>query len=1292
MASSSVIVSVKPAILQRDGFIYTRMDDTHEALRWQPIAPASTAQPPAPLEAQTLLIPRLKSHCGSKEPNPALPSGGATSGCCSTIKDAATKKEETSEAITQSHASVSLRSEAKGGCCLSMPDATNEQRSWGSKNYKGEMSAEPKGSTEPNTALSSEAKSGCCSNKSDTVTRKEAGCGRNPTWASAEIQAPCYSESLPSEAKGVCCSIKRDATTEKKAEVSAETKGGCHSAMPDATDTQKPGCCRKKKEETSAEAKGSTEPNYALLSEAKSGCCSTKNDAAAEKDAGCGKIKVEAKGLCGSKALPSEQNGGCCNKEMQPVIAEEAKADFSARPTHSAPLIQVKGSCCSTTKITSACLESASPTNCRSVSPSSEIRISKSSSVVLKIADILVIELSVEGMTCADCATLVETSVLKLGGVSNLSLSVITALLTAELDLSVHPTPDRIIACIQSLGFQCSLNEAKIQEAGKAKKEDAPSVQLYFPLAGNEDLDDVLKALHQLSGVTSVSSTQNSLRVVYNPEIIGARSIRNSIIPFGIDREPSNHSSSPNAHSTSDTWKHRMFIALFFAVPVLLLVFILPNWPSVKQLLTKPAINSCSAVTLVVWALATPIQFYVALPLYDSAYRVARYGKTLNIDSLIVLSTSFAYLYSVSIAIASMAGSNYSSETFFDTSALVVTLITVGRYMESVAKGKAADCLSALMHLQTDLALIASPRLQINDALPNYGVLEFKSMHVSLIERGDIMKILPASRIPTDGTVVSGESEADESTVTGEARPVAKSVGENVIGGTLNLGGLLLAKVERIPGENMLSSILLLVQNAQSSKAAIQRIADRVALYFVPSIVGLTIFVFVLWLSLALRGVLQLDGQSPLSFALRFALATLVISCPCAIGLAVPTAIVAASGVGAKLGVLFKTGPAMEACHKIDTVVFDKTGTLTQGLPNVSAWKVIHAKYSSQEFWKLVGSIEQCSTHAIAKRVAEYASQYANAWYSVDEFHSIAGRGLQCSIAGDEVLVGSQECMQENNVTYFPESSQFQATIDWKIFLDEVHLSCATSSTLMFIAVNKKLIGWVALQDFPKKESARVIRHLQDQGIQVWVLSGDNQAACDTVGIQLGIPHQQIRGQLLPGDKADIVKELQDVGRIVGMVGDGVNDSPALTAATIGFAVSRSSDVAMGAANVVLMQDDLSLVVHAIELSRATNRRILLNFAWAFMYNVIAVPFAAGLFFPGLHLSIPPAFAGLSELLSSLPVVLLSVLLRYFKPSFQASKGKGDDGEEDRYEDDQDETDHLMGCYDDQAAIPLTSR
>lgn len=620
---------------------------------------------------------------------------------------------------------------------------------------------------------------------------------------------------------------------------------------------------------------------------------------------------------------------------------------------------------------------------------------------------------------------------------------------------------------------------------------------------------------------------------------------------------------------------------------------------------------------------------------------------------------------------------------------MVLTVILLGRYLESIAKGKAAAALSELARMQVDTAMLVTTAVGTEEVekKEDEGAVAFHTelIRTELLQRDDIVQVLPGTRIPTDGVVVFGSSSIDEAMLTGEARPVMKSVGDIVYGSTVNQHGMVHLRVTRVPGENALSGIMQLVRQAQSSTPPIQRVADAVAAYFVPAILALAVSVFILWILLVEYGVVTTD-LAAVTFAIKFAIATLVVSCPCAVGLAVPVPVMVASGVGAKLGVLFKSGPALEALHKADVIVFDKTGTLTLGQPTVVQWRNLsRSELSDRLLWWTVASAESGSEHVWAKAMLEYARSNVvdggavAALGTPSEFEAVPGRGIRCSLNDQVVLIGNARWMEENGVAVAvaappagaapsrigcgeaecgqpmadccpPDLEPLSSVSAASMANEEVVKMEQTGASVVYVAIDQELAGWIALSDAVRPEAAAVVKALEQLQVQVWILSGDAQTSTDAVAVQLGVDPKRARGQLLPGDKAKHVQELQRDGHIVAMVGDGINDAPALTQADIGLTVMNGSDVAMGAADVVLMKDHLSLLLHALELSRATFSVIKLNLGWSFFYNLCAIPFAVGAFYTLNGVVLPPTFAGLAELLSSLPVIMFAIALKWFKP------------------------------------------
>ena len=486
--------------------------------------------------------------------------------------------------------------------------------------------------------------------------------------------------------------------------------------------------------------------------------------------------------------------------------------------------------------------------------------------------------------------------------------------------------------------------------------------------------------------------------------------------------------------------------------------------------------------------------------------------------------------------------------------------------------------------------------------------------------------------------------------------PVAKEIDSLVYGGTINHNGMLHIRAIATASNSMLASIGRLVEQAQASKPAIQRTADKVAMVFIPMVVIVTLVVLVVWLALAYSGAVDTQGMEGFPFALQFTLAVLVVSCPCAIGLAAPTAIMVATGVAARKGILFKGGPTLEAAHSVNTVVFDKTGTLSHGKPQVVDYEFSEIAEEdggpSSQLWHLIGAAESGSEHPLAQAMVRYAeSEFSHSEFPTPEqFESVPGKGISCVVEGQALLLGNRTFITEDHGITIPQEINKRAKALEK-----------TGQTLIWVAVDEELIGWVALADTLKPEAAAVVARLHATGIEVWMISGDNSRTAKAVAAQLGI--ENYLGGVLPADKAEKVKELQQQRRqgwlswlpgrktqkIVAMVGDGVNDSPALAQADVGIAVKAGTDIALEAADMVLMKDDLKDLLIGFHISKTTYRLILFNFLWAFLYNATAIPLAAGVLYPADNYAIPPAVAGLSEILSSLPVVLFSLLLRFYR-------------------------------------------
>jgi P-type Cu+ transporter len=568
----------------------------------------------------------------------------------------------------------------------------------------------------------------------------------------------------------------------------------------------------------------------------------------------------------------------------------------------------------------------------------------------------------------------------------------------------------------------------------------------------------------------------------------------------------------------------------------------------------------------------------------------------------------------------------------------LIALIVLGRFLERRAKHRTGDALRSIRALQAPTALLGSD----NDDE------SAEEIHVSLVEVGDLLRVLPGARVPVDGVVVRGSTTVDEAMVTGEARPVVKQIDSALIGGTSNIDGFVLMRAVHRADESMVAHIAALMSDAQATKPQIQLLADRIAVRFVPIVVALALAVFGIWLSLTGSGFVAVDDRSAhwAVFSARFAIALLVVSCPCAVALAAPTVVVVACGIAAQHGLLLKNGASIEQLHRVTDVFFDKTGTVTVGKPQLVGVHAVGIK--KRRLLNIVAACESGSEHALARGIVDGCrTQLANEAKAVGvrSFRAVPGGGVVCEIDDDEktLVIGT------------PQLLLAEAQIE----LSDEQLNCLDKSinTVVYVALGGRFVGALALADVVRDEAASVVRWLGERhNIAVWLVSGDDQQATSAVAAAVGIDAVRAIGRASPANKAERVKQLQATGRIVMHVGDGVNDAVALTQANVGCAMASSTDVAASAADVVLLKDDLRDIVCLLALARSAVWRIRINLAWAFVYNLAAMPLAAGAFYPLGSVSIPPAWAGASELLSSLPVLLASLLLYRFKPPTIVSK------------------------------------
>jgi Cu+-exporting ATPase len=790
------------------------------------------------------------------------------------------------------------------------------------------------------------------------------------------------------------------------------------------------------------------------------------------------------------------------------------------------------------------------------------------------------LSVGIEGMTCASCVMRVEKALAKVPGVTEASVNLGTESATVVADTTVDVAA--LQAAVEKAGYSVAQEEFDLDVEGMTCASCVARVE---------------KALRKVDGVSaaSVNLATESARVAAGKGVSVAALI-------GAVEKAGYHASVKKAASTAaeinkpkDNGGRHVILAALLSLP-----------------LTVPMALELAGVHLMLpgWVqllLATPVQFWLGARFYKAGWKAVKAG-TGNMDLLVALGTSAAYGLSIYQLWAGRDGG--MPHLYFEASSVVITLVLLGKWLEARAKRQTASAIRALQVLRPDTARVR--RDGVDTDIP-----------VDAVRLGDLVVIRPGERIPVDGIIVEGESQADESLITGESLPVPKHPGDKVTGGAINADGLLLVRTGAIGTETTLARIIRLVESAQSAKAPIQRLVDRVSAVFVPVVLLIALATFAGWW-IAGAGV---------ETALINAVAVLVIACPCALGLATPTAIMAGTGIGAKHGILIKDAEALEVAHGVTTVVFDKTGTLTEGKPVVA--DMVPFEIMREELLRLAASIQQGSEHPLAKAVVDAARIEGLAAAPAIGLKALPGRGLAATVDGMDLRLGSTRLMQELNISL--EALRERA--------ERLQASGHTVSWLAETGERPRLLGLIAFGDSIKPGVKEAIDRLHRLGVNTVMLTGDNRGSAAAVGGALGI--RQVIAEVLPGDKAAKVEELKRAGQVVAMVGDGINDAPALAAADVGIAMSTGTDVAMHAAGVTLMRGDPALVGDAIDVSRRTYRKIRQNLFWAFIYNLIGIPLAAF----GL---LNPVVAGAAMAFSSVSVISNALLLKRWRPSGHA--------------------------------------
>jgi len=618
-------------------------------------------------------------------------------------------------------------------------------------------------------------------------------------------------------------------------------------------------------------------------------------------------------------------------------------------------------------------------------------------------------------------------------------------------------------------------------------------------------------------------------------------------------------------------------------------------------------------VNLVFFVLATPVQFVAGFRFYRGFADAIR-NRSANMDVLIAIGTTAAWGYSAVVTFLPFLGVRLADQgTYYDTAAVIIGLILLGKYLEEIARGKAGDAIRKLMDLAPRTARVVRDGRE-------------EEVPVGLVQVGDVLAVRPGEHVPVDGVVVSGFSALDESMITGESMPIEKKAGDSVIGATINKTGLLRVHATRVGADTALNQIIKLVEDAQVSRAPIQRLADRVASVFVPAVVAIAAITFFVW---------SVPLQVPIAHSLVFFIAVLIIACPCALGIATPAAIMVGTGKGAENGLLIKGGEYLEKAHKLTTVVFDKTGTLTRGKPSLTDVRAI-GTIREDEILRLSASAEKGSEHPLGEAIVRAASERGLAVEDPEDFEAIPGQGIRARVQGRAVLLGNRKLFEAAGIRFAGAESAIQAIE-------------SDGKTAMLLSVDGEVAGVIGVADTLKDHSVETVRALKAMGVQVIMLTGDNRRTAEAIARAAGI--DQVIAEVAPGEKAEKIKELQAQGRIVAMVGDGINDAPALAQSDVGIALGSGTDVAMEAGGIVLIKDDPRDVVAAIQLSRRTVQKIRQNLFWAFFYNTALIPLAAGaLAVVGIVLN--PIVAGAAMGFSSVSVVMNSMTLRRFRPEF----------------------------------------
>ncbi|XP_013412281.1 copper-transporting ATPase 1 isoform X2 [Lingula anatina] len=904
---------------------------------------------------------------------------------------------------------------------------------------------------------------------------------------------------------------------------------------------------------------------------------------------------------------------------------------------------------------------------------------------------------NVRGMTCASCVANIERTMAKVEGIE----TILVALLAQKAEVTYDPellNPETIAKKITDLGYETTV----LQEATGGHVELFISGMTCASCVGKIE-DHVMKKRGVKSA--SVALTTSRGKFEFDPEVTGARDIIRHIESLGYEAKiftsDSKNLAQLELERKKKSWRNSFFISLIFGVPTLLTVIFFSitkipgGWPTpphgagnTTDGLINPhdirIIPGLSLDNLLFFIFATPVQFIGERYFYIQAFKALRH-RTTNMDVLIVMATTIAYCYSLGVITAAMIQQTRASPmTFFETTPMLVTFIALGRWLSHIVEGKTSEAMTKLMSLQPAEATLVERDKDGN-------IMNEEKIPVELVQRGDLLRVTPGEKIPVDGRVVDGKSSCDESLITGESMPVFKEPGCNVIGGSINQNGALIMEAIHVGSDSALAQIIKLVEEAQTSKAPLQALADKISSVFIPGVITASTITLVSWIIVGyvnfdlihkdfVEGSDRSRDEVILANAFQYAITVLAVACPCALGLATPTAVMVGTGIGATSGILLKGGQPLEVAHKVKSIVFDKTGTITHGVPEVTriVMFVRQEVLSLKELLAVTGTAEGSSEHPIGDAIVRYVKEALKCENvgNTSDFEAVSGYGIKCSVTNVEamkdnvdvrnilnsetvvvdgvegvegkaeepigamasksyeVLIGNRQWMQKQGLVITPE-------IDEEMMKHEMQ-----GQTAILVAVDGAVAAMMAVADTVKEEAHLAIYYLQKMGLDVYLLTGDNVKTAAAIAKKVGI--KKVFAEVLPQHKKEKVEQLQRSGVKVAMVGDGVNDSPALAQADLGVAIGTGTDVAVEAADLVLMKDDLVDVIIALKLSKATVFRIRLNFFFACVYNLLGIPIAAGLLSP-VNIRLQPWMAAVAMAMSSVSVVCLSLLLKLFK-------------------------------------------